>query len=601
MTHQSYRIVQPSNYSMKYMFILLVLTFGSIPLSARVTPNHLFADNMVLQRDKMVKIWGWASPGEKVEVQFAKQVKKTETNAEGEWSVLLDPLKASSTPQELIIKGDDTHIFKNILVGDVWVLGGQSNMELDLDRIYYGDLEIASAHYDKIRLMTIPKASGIQPVKDFTPLNEYDSWLGRYDEKGYWFICTPETVKTFAAMGYIFGRRLHQVTQIPIGLIDVSVGGTTLEAWVSSGMLQSLPADDSLLAEWKHKADSYNPVENLAKKISNWEKRSEIRKKQGLEPAPKPAEADPHPTLDRNFPGASYNGMVAPIAGFAVKGVVFNQGYNNALTPDARPALYAKNFIALIKDWRKSFNDDNLPFGIIELSAGGVPQTMDNYESAMFDAAQYIREGQFKAYKQCTNTGFVAIYDQQENWYHPRKKAEGGERMARWALQTQYHIEMGWEPAECIASERQADKMILSFSKEIKASDDRPIEGFAIAGEDGHFYPAQAVYYVAEKDKAGNDIPDKKKLVIWSGLVPAPKAVRYAWARNPIGNVVNDSIRERMIPLPSFRTDTWDYPEAPYRAEDLELYAKKMNELRKQALEQTKNRKQQELLLQSKK
>lgn len=585
---------------MKYLLLLFVLACCHT-LSARVTPNHLFADNMVLQRDKKVKIWGWASPGEKVEVQFGKQVKKTITNTSGEWQVFLDPLTASSLPQQLVIKGEDTHIFKNILVGDVWVLGGQSNMELDLERIYYGDLEIASAHYEQIRLMTIPKASGIQPVKDFTPLNEYDSWLDRHDKKGYWFICTPETVKTFAAMGYIFGRRLYQVTQVPIGLIDVSVGGTTIEAWISSGMLQSVPEDDSLLAVWKQKADSYDPAENLAKKISNWEKRSEIRKKQGLEPAPKPAEADPHPSQDRNYPGASYNGMVAPIAGFAVKGVVFNQGYNNALSPDARPALYAKNFVAMIKDWRKSFNDENLPFGIIELSAGGIPQTMDNYESAMFDAAQFIREGQFKAYKQLSNTGFVAIYDQQENWYHPRKKAEGGERMARWALQTQYHINMGWEPAECMGVEKLSDRIILSFSKELKASDDRSLEGFAIAGEDRHFYPAQAIYVAASRDKAGNDIPDKKKIVIWSDLVPAPQAVRYAWARNPIANVVNDAGNERMIPLPAFRTDTWDYPEAPYSADALEQYGRKMSELRKQAIEQTKKRKQQEIIFQSKK
>jgi sialate O-acetylesterase len=582
---------------MKYRLLLLMAVCSTVYSSARVRPHHLFADDMVIQREKPVKVWGWASPGEKVEVLFSKQIKKTVTNAKGEWSVYLDPLKASAVPQDLTITGEDQHVFRNILVGDIWVLGGQSNMELDLDRIYHGDLEVASAHYNQIRLMTIPKASGIMPVTDFTPLNEYDSWLDRYDKKGYWFTCSPQTVKTFSAMGYIFGRRLHQATQIPIGLIDVSIGGTTLEAWLSPAMLQSMRADDSLLADWNQRLNSYDPVENLKKKISNWEKRSEARRKQGLDPNPKPTEPDPSPALDRNFPGASYNGLIAAVAGFAVKGVIFNQGYNNALSPDARPALYAKNFIALIKDWRNSFEDQNLPFGIIELSAGGLPQTMDNYETAMLDAAPFIREGQFKAYQAYTHTGFVAIYDQQENWYHPRKKAEGGERMARWALETEYQMEMGWKPATCVSAEKNGTKMLLRFSKEIRASDDRPFEGFAIAGADGHFYPAQAVYYSAEKDKAGNDIPDKSKLLVWSELVPNPEAVRYAWARNPIANAVNDDIRERMIPVPAFRTDKWDYPEAPYRAEDMEVYSRKMNEIRRQAIQQTQQRKQQELQL----
>lgn len=580
---------------MKHLLLLLAIFYIATAVSAQVVPHHIFADNMVLQRDKPLKIWGWASPGEKVQVVFGKQTKNTETNKNGDWFVYLDPIKANSQPQDLVIKGKNKIVLTNILVGDVWLLGGQSNMELDLDRIYNGDLEVASANFNNIRLMTIPKAAGQQPQKDFERLNEYDSWLDRYDKKGYWFISSPETVKTFSAMGYVFGRRIYMASQIPIGLIDASVGGTTLEAWLSPGILHELPEDKKLMADWEKKVKSFNPEENLRTKIANWEKRSEIRKKQGLEPNPKPTEPDPNPSLDRNYPGASYNGMIAAIAGLSIKGAVFNQGYNNALTGDSRPELYAKNFIGLIKDWRKTFNDESLPFGIIELSAGGTPQTFDNYElEIMTDPAPFIREGQFKAYKHFSNTGFVAIYDQQENWYHPRKKMEAGERMARWALHTQYHFDLGWEPAECIAVDRKADRIILTFSKEIKASDDRPFDGFAIAGENGHFYPAQAKYFVKDKDKVGNDIIDKTKIVITNDLVPAPKEVRYAWARNPYGNVVNDAIRERVIPLPSFRTDSWNYPEAPYEPNEMEIYRKKLNDLRNQALEWNKLRKAEE-------
>jgi sialate O-acetylesterase len=580
---------------MKLLLFFFLLTICGVEVPAQVKPNHIFSDNMVLQRDKPIKIWGWAMPKEKIEVRFGKQLKKAETNGTGDWFLHLDPLPASHQPQDLIIKGSNKIVITNVLVGDVWVLGGQSNMEFDLDRIYNGDLEIASANFNQIRLMTIPQASGQKPRKDFDGINEYDSWLDRYDKKGYWFICSPATVKTFSAMGYVFGRRIHQATQVPIGLIDVSVGGTTLEAWLSSGMLESIPENKELIAEWNSKVNSYTPADNLNKKIANWEKRSDTRKKQGLEPLPKPTEPDPSPALDRNFPGASYNGMLAPIAGLSVKGIVFNQGYNNAISADARPALYAKNFVGLIKNWRSTFSDENLPFGIIELSAGGNPQTLDNYEVEMLDAAPYIREGQLKAYQQLNNTGFVSIYDQQENWYHPRKKMEGGERMARWALQTQYHWDMGWEPAQCITAERASDKIILTFSKEIKSSDDRPMEGFSIAGNDGHFFPAQAKYFETGQDKAGNPLINKKKLIVWNDLIKEPKELRYAWARNPIANVVNEAIRERVIPLPAFRTDSWHYPEAPFRTDEMELYRKKMTERRNRAVEWTKERKRQEL------
>lgn len=264
---------------MKTKSLLFMMAVGCVKVSAQIIPNHIFADSMVLQREKPVKIWGWASPEEKVQVAFGNQVKKTTTNGKGEWALYLDPLKTNNQPQDLIIKGKNKIIYSNILVGDVWVLGGQSNMEFDLDRVNNGDLEVASANFNNIHLMTIPFASGQKSKKDFDRINEYDSWLDRYDKKGYWFVCSPETVKTFSAMGYIFGRRIFMASQIPIGLIDVSVGGTTLEAWLSSGMLQALPENKKLIAEWDKKVNAYNPTDNLNMKIANWEKGLNLEKK----------------------------------------------------------------------------------------------------------------------------------------------------------------------------------------------------------------------------------------------------------------------------------------------------------------------------------
>jgi sialate O-acetylesterase len=418
-------------------------------------------------------------------------------------------------------------------------------------------------------------------------VNEYDSWYDRHDEKGYWFVSSAERVRTFSGMGYIFGSRLHRATGVPIGLIDVSRGGTTIESWLSPEMLADMPENRELIKQWNDRVEAYDPEENLKQRIENWERRSEARKKQGLEVAPKPTEPSPSPAFDHNFPGSSYNGYIAPIEGLTVKGVVFHHGYNNALS-DARPSLYATNFKALIEDWRNRFNDRELPFGIIELSAGGEPQTSENFEVRMVDAAPYIREGQYAAYRSLQNVGYLCAYDQQVNWYHPQKKSVAGERAARWALSEFYEKSLPWEPARLLKYERKDVTMVISFDRMLKSSDDRPFEGFAIAGSDRHFYPADADFYVIGTGRNGKPEFDKTRIVVSSPLVEDPVAVRYAWARNPLGNMVDAD--SRIIPLPPFRTDDWEYPEAPYDPDGLIEHREVLRSLRNQAGEQAEER-----------
>ena len=193
----------------KKFFIILGLALLSMAVHSQISLNHIFGNNMVLQRDKPVKIWGWAAPGENVTIKFAGQVKSSITSDEGEWVIYLDPMSANAVPQDFVVVGDNSSVtFNNVLVGDVWILGGQSNMEFDLARIYNGDAEVVSANFPLIRLMTIPRAVSHIPLKDFKPLNEYDSWNNRYEKKGYWFICSPETVKTFSGLGYIFPLKI---------------------------------------------------------------------------------------------------------------------------------------------------------------------------------------------------------------------------------------------------------------------------------------------------------------------------------------------------------------------------------------------------------
>ncbi len=539
--------------------VLLLLIFLSIPaLHAEVRPATIFDNNMVLQRDKPVKVWGTADPREKVKIEFGRQVKSAVASQQGEWSVYLDPMPANAQPGEMKVSGKNNSVlFTNVVVGDIWVLGGQSNMEFDLARIFHGDVEILSANLPNVRLMTIPCTANLKPKKDFERINEYDGWYERYDKKGYWFTGSPETVPTFSGLGYIFGRRLFMASQVPIGLIDVSVGGTTIEAWLKPETLAKMPENAPLLKQWNDKAAAWDP-----------------------------AGTAPNPIFDRSFPGSSYTGMVAVIAGLTVKGIIFHHGYNNALE-DSRPKLYELNFKTLIADWRNTFNDKDLPFGIIEFSAGGEPQTPDNFELRMIDPAPSIREAQFRAFTDLPNTGYVCSYDQQVNWYHPQKKVEAGERMARWALTTQYGFNLEWEPSVCTGIERLIDRIIVTFSKEVKSSDDRPLDGFSIAGSDRHFYPATAVF-VKIKDENGKPVDDRKRIEVMNSLVTGPVEVRYAWARNPLGNLVNSECP--LIPVPLFRSDNWDYPEAPWLPDEYAAHRANLKNLRKEASEMARLR-----------
>jgi sialate O-acetylesterase len=561
---------------------------------AEVRVHNTFGDNMVLQRGKPVSIWGWARTRESVTVTFGGQKKNATADREGRWSVALDALEASGEPRILTIKGPSNTVrYENVLVGDVWLCGGQSNMEHELDSIYHANVEKASAHYPNIRLMTVPFAESREPLEDVTPVNEYSGWNRNFKKKGYWIVCSPKTVGRFCGIGYLFGRRLHMVGRIPIGIVDASVGGTTIETWTSPATMKGIPESVGLYAQWEQKLtlgrERFNPERDLEQRIRNWQGESEVRKRLNMPPVPKPSGLRTEPKIDHNEPSVRYNAMIAPLKGMALKGVIFNQGWNNA-GRDCRPTLYAKSFKGMIGDWRKIFGEDDLPFGVIAFTSGGTPQTLDNFELMMLHAAPWIREGQFAAYKDLKNVGYTAAYDTQMTWYHPFNKRPLAERMARWALATQYGISLGWRPAVLVSHERKDNTIVLTFDREVVQlwENKRPIEGMAIAGEDRHFYPAKAHYAVKGKDRHNRDILDQRKVVVWNELVPDPVAIRYAWAQNPLGNLSNRAHHERMIPMPCFRTDDWPIPFGPESdAPEREAF----NRLRNRAKELMKKRK----------
>ena len=236
--------------------------------------SNVFQSNMVIQRDKPVKVWGWASPGEKVRVSFAGYSGETKAKPDRSWEVVLRVSPANNKPQKMTVTGKNKTLeLENILVGDVWVLGGQSNMEFPIKKVDDGQMEIASANFPEIRLLSMPQGKGFDSVKSFERLYEWSSWLSRHFKKGDWEVCSPDTVREFTAIGYVFGRRLQMATRVPIGLIDTSIGGTTVETWTPAEVLEKIKGRETQqkLQEWKKKIAVYDAREDLKKRIVNFE------------------------------------------------------------------------------------------------------------------------------------------------------------------------------------------------------------------------------------------------------------------------------------------------------------------------------------------
>lgn len=308
--------------------------------------HNLFQSGMVIQRDKPIAIWGWAEPSESVTVEFGGQKQSATAAADRSWKVELTPMKASGEPRVLVVKGKTRTLeLSNVLLGDVWLLGGQSNMEFEITKVENGQLEVVSANFKNIRLFSVPQQNGPDPKRSFPRMYQWSDWFGHHYRQGYWDVCSPETVRETSAIGYVFARRIHMATQVPIGIIDASRGGTALEAWTPLDVLKTIktPEVEASLAEWEAKVAAFDPKKDLDERIKRFEERKARLKAQGKELSAKetaPAELHPGPASDMNRPGNCYAGMIAPIAGFPIKGAVWHQGYNNALQPNGH-ALYA--------------------------------------------------------------------------------------------------------------------------------------------------------------------------------------------------------------------------------------------------------------------
>ncbi len=566
---------------MSSLFILILFLSATLSFAADKLKVHgIFRSNMVLQRDKPLKIWGWAPDGTEVKVNFGDLSATSKASGKaGLWEVTFEPQQADCNGRTLTVTtGPESVKMENILIGDVWVMNGQSNMAFALEAVYQKDYEAAMAHLPLMRQIRINSGAESEHIeKDIK-----DKFLNGKSEDKNWVVMNPETCLSVSAIGYIFGSRLQRSLQIPIGIIDNARGGASLESLVPRHKF----ADDPQAAEYLKWVDKRNSefseeaflkaqMEKWEEKEAHYQKKLAEYKKKGIN---KKLRRPGKPSGDIrtwSVPGRSpsdaascYNGMFGVFKGLNIKGVAFHQGFNNSMmNSSCKPKFYRKLMKLMIDGWREDFNDPALPVAIIGFCAGGQAQTRLNFEQMGFSTAALIREAQrlsLEDVKEKTNTAFIPSYDQKIPQLHTKKKKELGIRTARWALKNIYGYEnIVWDTAKLVSSEVKDGTVILTFDKAVRPDDfGSEIEGFSIAGKNGIYYMANAVH-VSTKDKSAAN----KQIIVSSTLVSEPVSVRYAWARAPMGNLKVNGIPWQ--PLHNFRTDNIPYtPEVSHMDPD---------------------------------
>ncbi|QEG36266.1 sialate O-acetylesterase [Bythopirellula goksoeyrii] len=487
--------------------ILVVSACYTVPVShAVVSIPNIFSDHMVLQQKQANIVWGKSSPGEKVTVRIKDHEKQTTADEDGNWSVKLDPLDAGG-PYELLVVGSNTITITDVLVGEVWICSGQSNMEWSVNKCSDSDLVKATANYPFIRMVNYPNKGSQEPA--WTHLD------------AHWRVCSSETVGNYSAVGYFFGRELHQALNVPIGLINNSWGGSAAEAWVNREVLEETKKYHSLLEPWQTLEDKYKLLSNKADKGEEEQKQLASLSSQ---------------MIGNSRPGNLYNGILKSHLGYGIQGVIWYQGESNV----DRAHQYRDLFPLMITNWRDEWNQGDFPFYWVQL-ANYLDEQPEPGESAWAE----LREAQTLTMSKLSNTGEAVIIDVGEGKdIHPRNKLTVGQRLARWALANQYGKDIAYHSPSYNSFEMKDGKIILTFDQVHNGwrtfDVNKPI-GFAIAGADEKFVWADA------------KIVEENRIEVSSSKVVNPVAVRYAWADNPVCNMF-DGVG---LPLTPFRTDDW--------------------------------------------
>lgn len=497
-----------------WRFVALTLLVLS-SLHAEIRLSVLFQDGMVLQRHRMLPVWGTASPGTSVTVHFGDQLVTGHADANGSWMVYLDPMQATSQPQTLAVESNDDILFvEDVLVGEVWLASGQSNMEWPVAKSKDADIEIRTANWPLIREFQIERAVSNEAETSVT-------------NKG-WLAARPEAVGEFSAVAYYFARDLHKALNVPVGIINSSYGGTRVRAWLRP---DSIPPEEfnQLYSAWEASIRNYEIArKKYEQELSAWEA-TPAKGGSGGETSQRERPKPPWNPENKSMPGGLYNAMIHPIAPYSIAGVIWYQGETDGRYADS----YHRHFPALIQGWRKSFETEDLPFYWVQLAAYG---TGDSRYWA------FLREAQTAALSLPATGQAIAIDVGEVRDVHPKDKQSVGRRLARLALNRTYAMDMVDRGPVFERAKRDGSALILHFQQThggLKVPS-QTCRGFELAGEDRIFYPANAEIV-------------QKTIRVESPSVPHPVAVRYAWKTAPEANLYNGYD----LPAEPFRTDDW--------------------------------------------
>lgn len=491
---------------------LALATASALAADLKLAP--LFCDHAVLQQGKPVPVWGWGNAGDKVEVAFNGQTVATVIDPAGRWQASLPALQASAEPKEVTVTAEGkTLTIRDVVVGEVWLCSGQSNMEWRVDQALNAEKEMADAHYPLIRQFRVPKVYKEEPIVEF---------------QSSWVAASPKTVGMFSAVAYFFARDLQRDIHVPIGLINASFGGKMIEVFMSPEALASDPAFAVVFKRWEAEQKT------LPVRMAAWEKSNASPGASADAPpadGESPARAkgmSPHLMVEQHRPGCLFNGMLNPLLPCALRGMIWYQGEHNI----ARAGEYRSLFPSFIKDMRQKFQQGDFPFYYVQLA---------NFEATLDKTREgyaQLREAQLQTLS-LPNTGMTVTVDigTPEN-VHPKNKQDVGARLARLARAKTYNLGGVYSGPIFKSAVREGSSLRLMFdyAEGGLVAPKEPVASFELAGPDGKFQAATAEI-------------EADTLVVKSDAVKDPTAVRYAWANAPVASLFN----QEGLPASPFR------------------------------------------------
>ncbi len=511
----------------------LLLLIAALPcLNAEVKLPAIISSHMVLQQKMENPIWGWDNPGTRVNVTFDGQTYSGTAGTDGKWMVKLAPITASFIPRNLSVAGSSRVEVEDVLVGEVWMCSGQSNMQFSLDSDWNGQLEIAATNFPSMRLIEAPLV-GTQEIQN-------DLKRGPGESKSQWRSATPASVARFSAVGFFFGRYLHQALNVPVGLIHNSWGGSSAEAWVRRSTLEADPRFKDLMEFTKKREDALlSDAGKAAAEKAAADYKIALEKSRREKTAP-PRGPDTFLT-GQNRAGNIFAGMLYATLGYGIKGAIWYQGESNA----GKAYEYKSLFPFMIEQWRKEQGQGDFSFYWVQL-ADYQAEKPNPGESSWAE----LREAQTQTMK-LANTGQAVITDLGEGKdIHPKNKHDVAARLVRWALVKDYGLKMAYRSPEYKSMTVAGNKATITldtFGSSLRAFDVADARGFAVCGADKQWKWAKG------------KVTGKDTVEVWSDEVAAPVAVRFAWADNPVFNLFS----MEGLPVTPFRTDDFPMTTAP--------------------------------------